>query len=119
MRHRLFHTLALPLLWAAVLLALGQAWQAPLVGPETFTEIAFGTETKTAPHERAPAAVLSEGGLWSLSDLLSEDPEWPQAALSAARAHPGRATLLAAATPPWPFRGPDVLLRPPTVLHCA
>ena len=119
MRHRLSHILTLPLLFAAVLFALAQAWQAPLAGQEALNQFALSTETKTALHGGPTAAVLPDLGLWSSSDLHSEEPEVPQLTLPAARAHVERGKLLGFATPPWPFRGPDKLLRPPTALHCA
>lgn len=119
MRHCLFHILALPLLFAAVLFALAQAWQAPLSVQEALGQSAFSAETKTALHECPTAAVPPDLGLWSSSDLHSEEPEVPQPTLPAARAHAERGKFFALATPPWPFRGPDRLLRPPTTLHCA
>ena len=119
MRHRLFHILALPLLFAAVLFALAQAWQAPLAGQEALSQFALCTETKTALHECPKAVVLPDLGLWSSSDWHSEEPEVPQPTLPAARTHGERGKLFATSTAFWPFRGPDKLLRPPTVLHCA
>lgn len=119
MRHRLLRILALPLLFAAVLFAFAQAWQAPLAGQEALSQFAFITETKTALHKCPTAAVLPDLGLSSSSDLHSEDPEAPHPTLATTRAYVEQSKLLASITPPWPFRGPDKLLRPPTALHCA
>lgn len=119
MRHRFFHLLASPLLWAAVVLALVQAWQTPLTDQQGWQQATGSAVTQPAVHAApATAAALSDAGLWSLADVLSEEPEWPQATWLAVRAHGLRGPLLAAATPVWPFRGPDALLRPPTALPC-
>jgi len=117
MRHRFFHLFALPLLCAAVLLAVVQAWQTPLDDPQDRAHPPYSAGFQQAVLEApATAAALCDAGPWSLADVLSEEPEWPQSAWSAVRVHVPRGSLLAAATPACPFRGPDALLRPPTAL---
>ena len=92
--------LALPLLLAAVLLALAQTHATPVMAPSAESaQLHFGD--------------MGLAGIASAADFSSEEPEPLQATAPATRTATERPQWLSATHSAWPLRVPDEPLRPP------
>ena len=107
MLRRLLALVAFPLLLAAVLLALVQAYPAPLA--------MFATPT-AQNAEPIQLNFYDMAGIAGAADLSSEEPEPLQASAPATRTSAERSQWLTAAHTGWPLRAPDEPLRPPMAL---